>query len=114
MPDAERTQVQRAIAEYTAAMETQDRHRRLERFARAEQLFRQTMEGSPQQSPVHNAALYVNLGNAALQAERLGPAIAAYRRARWLCNHNMPRRGRISDTPAHCCRTGFGMRRRRG
>ncbi len=73
--------VQRAIDEYAAAMETQDRYARRERFARAEQLFRQTIEGGAGRSGVHNAALYVNLGNAALQAEHLGPAIAAYRRA---------------------------------
>lgn len=71
----------RAVEEYSAAMETPDRNRRLEKFARAEQLFRQVVDGDAQQPPVHNAELYVNLGNAALQAERLGPAIAAYRRA---------------------------------
>lgn len=76
-----REPVQRAIDEYTAAMETQDRHLRLEKFARAEQLFRQTIEGDAQQPTVRNGELYVNMGNAALQAERLGPAIAAYRRA---------------------------------
>ena len=62
-------------------METKDRHLRLEKFARAEQLFRQLIEGDAQQPPIHNVELYVNIGNAALQAERLGPAIAAYRRA---------------------------------
>ena len=31
--------------------------------------------------PIRNADLYVNLGNAALGAERLGPAVLAYRRA---------------------------------
>ncbi|NLX53678.1 MAG: hypothetical protein GXY58_01040 [Planctomycetaceae bacterium] len=71
----------RAVEEYSTAMETHDRNRRLEKFARAEQLFRQVVNGDAQQPPVHNAELYVNLGNAALQAERLGPAIAAYRRA---------------------------------
>jgi len=75
------TQLQRAIDEYTAAMETRDRHVRLEKFARAEQLFRQAALGDGAGVPVGNAGLYVNLGNAALQAERLGPAIAAYRRA---------------------------------
>jgi tetratricopeptide (TPR) repeat protein len=73
--------VARAIDEYLAAMETRDRPVRLERFARAEQLFRQVIEGDAQQPAVRNADLYVNLGNAALQAEHLGPAIAAYRRA---------------------------------
>jgi tetratricopeptide (TPR) repeat protein len=78
---AERPQMERAIGEYSSAMETKDRNLRLEKFARAEQLFRQLIEGDVQQAPIRNVELYVNMGNAALQAERLGPAIAAYRRA---------------------------------
>lgn len=78
---AESTQLERAIDAYTTALETTDRNLRLEEFARAEQLFRQVIDGDGQRAPVRNADLYVNLGNAALQAERLGPAIAAYRRA---------------------------------
>jgi hypothetical protein len=50
-------------------------------FSRAEQLFRQILEGDGNHPPVRNPHLYVCLGNAALQAERLGPAIVAYRRA---------------------------------
>jgi tetratricopeptide (TPR) repeat protein len=78
---AENPQLQQAIDTYAAAMEKTDRDQRLEEFARAEQLFRQVIAGTDTQAPIENAELYVNLGNAALQAERLGPAIAAYRRA---------------------------------
>ena len=85
---AESTQIERAIDAYTAALETTDRNLRLEEFARAEQLFRQVIDGDGQHAPVRNADLYVNLGNAALQAERLGPAIAAYRRALALAPQN--------------------------
>jgi hypothetical protein len=73
--------VQAAIDAYVAAMETALRNERLELFARSEQLFRQIVEGDATHPPLRNAALYVNLGNAALQAEHVGPAIAAYRRA---------------------------------
>jgi tetratricopeptide (TPR) repeat protein len=73
--------LQSAIEAYEAAMETVSRSERLELFARSEQLFRQVVEGDDTHPPRRNAALYVNLGNAALQAERIGPAIAAYRRA---------------------------------
>ena len=85
---AETTQIERAIDAYTAALESSDRNQRLEEFARAEQLFRQVIEGSEQSEAIRNAELYLNLGNAALQAERLGPAIAAYRRALALAPQN--------------------------
>lgn len=73
--------VQAAIEAYETAMATASRSERLELFARSEQLFRQVVEGDDTRPPLQNAPLYVNLGNAALQAERLGSAIAAYRRA---------------------------------
>ena len=63
-------------------METKDRNLRLAKFARAEQLFRQLIEGDARRANNSRCTeLYVNMGNAASQAERLGPAIAAYRRA---------------------------------
>lgn len=58
-------------------MELTDRDQRLQGFAAAEQMFRQVAEGEL----IHNAQLQVSIGNAALQAERVGPAIVAYRRA---------------------------------
>jgi hypothetical protein len=65
-----------AIEAYTVALNTEDRDRRLEEFRRAERLFtRATEDGNA------GAELYTNLGNAALQAEHLGPAVLAYRRA---------------------------------
>jgi tetratricopeptide (TPR) repeat protein len=74
-----------AVDEYQAALDCTDRGERLQRFRRAEMLFAQVAGGSSRGNDpscvVQNADLYVNLGNAALGAERLGPAIAAYRRA---------------------------------
>lgn len=72
-----------AVGEYRAALDSQDRDQRLEKFRRAELLFSQLTTGHHGDSskPIRNADLYVNLGNAALGAERLGPAILAYRRA---------------------------------
>lgn len=68
--------VAQAVAAYGEAMDTEDRDARLAAFHRAEQLFTQVA-----QTGVENADLYTNLGNASLQAERLGPAVLAYRRA---------------------------------
>ncbi len=65
-----------AIEVYAEALETEDREQRLERFRRAERLFA-TVATSAQPT----ADLYANLGNAALQAEHLGVAVLAYRRA---------------------------------
>lgn len=73
--------VQTAVEQYTAAMELRDRTDRIQSFARAEVLFRQIVEGDESHEPVSNAALYINLGNSALQAERIGPAIVAFRQA---------------------------------
>ena len=67
--------VDRAIEAYTVALNTEDRDRRLEEFRRAERLFVRVTE------EVENPDLYTNLGNAALQAEHLGTAVLAYRRA---------------------------------
>jgi hypothetical protein len=78
--------LQQAVDEYQVALNTTDRDERLQRFRRAELLFARIVAGSkhagPTSSPtLQNADLFVNLGNAALGAERLGPAIVAYRRA---------------------------------
>jgi tetratricopeptide (TPR) repeat protein len=75
-----------AVGQYRAAMESTDRAERLERFGRAELLFAQLVTGAAsaqdrRTSGIRNADLYVNLGNAALGAERIGPAVLAYRRA---------------------------------
>jgi len=72
-----------AVGEYRAALDSQDRDQRLEKFRRAELLFSRLATGRDGDSskPIRNADLYVNLGNAALGAERLGPAILGYRRA---------------------------------
>ena len=76
--------LQEAVDEYQAALDTVDRDERLQRFRRSELLFAQIAAGpgsGNSSTSILNPDLYVNLGNAALGAERLGPAIAAYRRA---------------------------------
>jgi tetratricopeptide (TPR) repeat protein len=74
--DAADDAVQQAVDAYAFAMQSSDRDVRLQSFARSERLFEATAAAG-----AHNADLQTNLGNAALQAERLGPAILAYRRA---------------------------------
>lgn len=69
-------QLERAIASYRAALDTSERDSRLEGFRNAERLFSRIAAGG-----ASNPELYTNLGNAALQAERLGSAVLAYRRA---------------------------------
>ncbi len=68
-----------AVDAYTEALDTPMGDRRRERFRSAERLF-----SGVARSGVENPDLYTNLGNAALQGERLGAAIVAYRRALWL------------------------------
>ena len=66
----------RALDTYAHALDTEERDQRLEAFHRAEMLFGRVVERGSE-SP----ELYTNLGNAAIQADRLGPAVLAYRRA---------------------------------
>ena len=66
----------RAIDAYRRGLETEPRDLRLEQFRTAERLFAQASHDG-----IRTPELYTNLGNAALQSERLGPAILAYRRA---------------------------------
>lgn len=72
----ETAQLEEAIASYRAALDTSERDSRLERFRNAERLFSRVAAGG-----ASNPELYTNLGNAALQAEHLGTAVLAYRRA---------------------------------
>jgi tetratricopeptide (TPR) repeat protein len=68
--------LEQAIASYGRGLDTAERALRLEEFRRAERLFaRVAAEGAG------NPDLYANLGNAALQADHLGTAVLAYRRA---------------------------------
>lgn len=75
--------LEEAAGAYRAGLDAADRDTRLAEFRRAEMLFARLAgdDGEGQGGGVRNADLYVNLGNAALGAERLGPAILAYRRA---------------------------------
>jgi tetratricopeptide (TPR) repeat protein len=68
--------IEEAIASYRTALDTAERDPRLEAFRRAERLFSRVAEDAPR-----NADLYTNIGNSALQAEHLGAAVLAYRRA---------------------------------
>jgi len=72
-PDATLDQ---AIDAYTQAQAATVRDERLAGFRQAQRLFEHAVTQS-----ARSADLYTNLGNAALQAERPGPAILAYRRA---------------------------------
>jgi len=65
-----------AVESYTRALNTERRAPRLEEFRRSQRLFERLAV-----PPAGTAALYTNLGNAALQAEDLGAAVLAYRRA---------------------------------
>ncbi len=88
--------VQSAIDQYTAAMECKNRTQRLQSFERAAQLFQQVIDGDATHAGVKNAELYVNLGNAALQSERIGSAIVAYRRALELAPHDAQARQNLA------------------
>jgi tetratricopeptide (TPR) repeat protein len=68
--------LRQANTAYAQAQEASRREERLAGFLQAQRLF----EHAAAQG-VRSAELYTNLGNAALQAERLGPAILAYQRA---------------------------------
>ncbi len=72
-----------AVQEYRTALDSTDREERIQKFRQAEMLFTRLAEGDSKTPAegIRNADLYVNLGNAAMGAERLGPAILAYRRA---------------------------------
>ncbi len=68
--------IEQAIESYRTALDTPERDLRLEGFRNAERLFARVAEAG-----AANPELYTNLGNAALQAEHLGTAVLAYRRA---------------------------------
>jgi len=68
--------LQQAINSYEQAQQAENREQRLANFQQAERLFAHALAQTNA-----NADLYINLGTAALQSERLGAAILAYRRA---------------------------------
>lgn len=72
----QRAGLERALIQYARALEEPDRDERLAIFAQAEYGFSAAVENGAM-----NAALYTNLGNAALQAEHIGQAVLAYHRA---------------------------------
>lgn len=65
-----------ATEAYQSALDTKDRDARIAGFRRAMLFFDEIIARG-----IENSELYANLGNAALQSERLGTAILAYRRA---------------------------------
>ena len=75
-PGVPREMLDLAVESYTQGLNTEHRGPRLEEFRRSQRLFASLAEQQP-----GTAALYTNLGNAALQAEDLGAAVLAYRRA---------------------------------
>ena len=80
VPSAQET-LSQAVAAYQQALEVPSRTQRLSQFSQAEQLFRQCIQQSLEAGQQVSADLYTALGNAALQAEHVGPAIVAFRRA---------------------------------
>jgi tetratricopeptide (TPR) repeat protein len=68
--------LERALDEYARALSEPNRDARLALFSRAEEGFAAVIDAG-----YENAALYTNLGNAALQAEHPGRAVLAYHRA---------------------------------
>ncbi len=68
--------ISRGVEAYRKAMQSDTREARVAAFRRAERAFEAAIEEG-----AASADLYANLGNAALQGERLGPAVLAYRRA---------------------------------
>ena len=65
-----------ALQTYADGMQNEERSVRIQRFMESERLFQAALsEHGP------TAALWTNIGTAALQAERPGAAILAYRRA---------------------------------
>ncbi|NRA06836.1 MAG: hypothetical protein HRU02_01670 [Myxococcales bacterium] len=73
---AETPLLEQAVETYARALDTEERSERLATFRSAERMFSKlALQG------YESADLYVNTGNAALQAERLGAAVLAYRRA---------------------------------
>ena len=70
------TLIKHALERYAAAQDLGDRAARLAAFKQSAQLFTAVSERG-----VRSADLYANLGTAALQAEQVGRAIVAFRRA---------------------------------
>jgi len=75
----EGSNISRALDAYASALEESSRDSRLASFEEAERGFAASIANG-----AHNAALYTNLGNAALQAEHTGTAVLAYHRALYL------------------------------
>ena len=68
--------IRQGLDVYAEAQALTERNARVAAFRHAEQLFTDaTLRG------VANADVYTNAGTAALQAERLGPAVLAFKRA---------------------------------
>ena len=86
--------LQAAADAYAKAMRTKDRSARLDGFSQAERLFAQLAR----KHEVQSAPLYVDWGNAALQARRLGPAVLAYRRALVLDPGSAQARRNLAET----------------
>ena len=70
--------IENAVEAYQSAMQSSVRDERINGFGRAELLFRKAIDDA---NGTANAELYGNLGTTCLSAERIGPAIVAFRKA---------------------------------
>ena len=76
MSESLEEKVQQALDIYAQAQESTNREERMEKFRQAKRLFAYASDQG-----VKTPALYTNIGTSALQAENLGDAVLAFRRA---------------------------------
>ena len=76
MSESLEQKVQQALDIYAQAQETTNKEERMEKFRQAQRLFAYASDQG-----VKTPALYTNIGTSALQAENLGDAVLAFRRA---------------------------------
>ena len=86
---------ERGLNAYSKAQEATQREARLAGFAQAERLFLEAVRLRP--DGMGTAELYANAGTAALRAERLGPAVLAFRRALTLDTQNAAARRNLAQ-----------------
>ena len=76
MSESLEQKVQQALDIYAQAQESTNKEERMEKFRQAQRLFAYASDQG-----VKTPALYTNIGTSALQAENLGDAVLAFRRA---------------------------------
>lgn len=73
--------LERAIDQYQTALDVSDLATRLDQFSTAQQLFEQVIQEQLQAGAEPPPELWINFGNAALQARNIGKSILAFRHA---------------------------------